>query len=138
DNIIGKSAIRQRFSNISANVRLLSHYRDSSMINHDVKLEYYNLTDLYGLEESNILLEVNLNRYFNKEFFNLLVSFDYRDDKYYKGTDTSSIQANTIILVNPSVSTDGNKYKFVVGISAYIESEKLYGTSYNFYPNVYA
>ncbi|PCH94528.1 MAG: hypothetical protein COB85_05545, partial [Bacteroidetes bacterium] len=137
DAVMGRDAIRQQFSLISGNVRLLSHYRDSAAINHDIQLDYYNLTDRYGLEENSFMLTANLNRYFNKEFFNLLISYDYMDEKYYSNTDSSAIQANSIIRVNPSVSTDGKKYKFVVGIGAYIEVDALYGTSYSFYPNVY-
>ena len=137
DAVVGKNAIRQQFSLVKGNVRLLSHYRDSAKINHDIQLDYYNLTDRYGLQENNFVLTVNVNRYFNKEFFNVLVSYDYLDDKYYMNTDSSALQANTIIKINPSVSAAGNKYKFVVGIGAYIESDALYGASYSFYPNVY-
>ena len=137
DAVVGKNAIRQQFSLIRGNVRLLSHYRDSAAINHDIQLDYYNLMDRYGLQENSFVLTANANRYFNKEFFNVLLTYDYLDDKYYTNTDSSAIQANTIIRVNPSVSTDGKKYKFVVGIGAYIEVDALYGTSYSFYPNVY-
>ena len=40
-----KEPTKQRYASINASARLLSHYRDSAMLNHDIRLAFTNLTD---------------------------------------------------------------------------------------------
>ena len=62
---------------------------------------------------------------------------DYNEDRFNNGTDSSLLKANTIIRVSPSISTTGDKYKFVVGINGIIDIDGRSGALYHFYPNVY-
>jgi len=137
DSIIGKDAIKQRFNLIGGNARLLSHYRDSAMLNHDITIRYHNLADLYNTSENNVVLHGSLNRYLDAEFLEVTFAIDYMDVKYNANSDSSSLLSSAIINLHPSVSTSGDKYKFIIGISAYMDRDNTYGAFYNFYPSVY-
>ena len=132
-----KEPTRQRFGAITASGRLLSHYRDSAMLNHDIRLRFTNLTDLFNMAENNFVLMTKVNRYLNSEFLNIDVSVDYNEDRFNKGTDSSLLKTNTLVKISPSISTSGEKYKFVVGINGMIDIDGSDGALYHFYPRVY-
>jgi len=137
DETLLKDSTRQRYTLLSGNVRLLSHYRDSFQINHDIRMSHFNLSDQDGLSENNFMASVHLTRYLNQEFVNVMVKVDHNETKRFTNTDTTNMYSNTLITIGPTISTDGPKYRFVVGVNGVIDINGNKGSEYRFYPNVY-
>ncbi|HIA37191.1 MAG TPA: hypothetical protein EYN89_10800 [Flavobacteriales bacterium] len=136
DSIIGEDNIKKSITRINGYSRLRSHFKDSSALNYDVRLKYYLLNDNYGTEENAFLLNGDFSRYIEKEFLLVQATIDYNDDKYYKEADSSISYANTIIGFYPSISTAGDKYKFIVGINGSADLGKNFN-EYIVFPRVY-
>src|SRR6218665_135954 len=66
-----KKQTRQRYQFIEPKLRLQSHYTDSTYLNHDLRLSYYNLQNLYREAENNIRLKALGTMYVNKEKLNI-------------------------------------------------------------------
>lgn len=133
-NDVAKSFIRQRYQLIEPTVKLQSHYTDSSKINHQISLGYYNLTDLYKVAENNIKLNSLLNTYINKERLFVAVDVDYFNHK--KSNDTLN---NTIIRLNPYFETKGKNWSADIGVNTAIDIfSDTRGTKFYFYPQINA
>ena len=136
DSIIGKEAIKQSFSLIKGVSRIRSHYKDSSDMNFDINIHYYRLNDRYATLENNIVLNGDFSRYIEKEFITLKTTIDHNENQNYTESDSSITNSNTIVGFYPAISSDGDKYKFIVGINGWADL----GNSFNEYiisPKVY-
>ncbi|MBK7182962.1 MAG: TonB-dependent receptor [Bacteroidetes bacterium] len=102
----------QRFNLFSANADLMSHYPKASRYNHDIKLSYYNLADLYKSSENNIKASGYLQTALYKELLRVNASVDYYN--YKTKTDTTN---NTIITLNPNFIAKGERYSAQLGVS---------------------
>jgi len=119
----------QRFNLFAANAELMSHYTSAKRYNHDVKLSYYNLADIYKSSENNIKASGYVQTALSKEMMRINASVDFYN--YKTKTDTIN---NTIVSLNPNFIAAGDKYKAVIGVTATLdmfEQSKFY-----FYPNV--
>lgn len=126
---LNKDATVQRFNLFSASGGLQSHYTQKNRINHDVRLSYYNLADLYQASENNIKADVMAQTELYKEILkvNALVDFYNYKTKY----DTIN---NTIIQLNPNFIAKGEKYRASIGLTA--TADIFEATKFYFYPNV--
>lgn len=133
-NDVTKSFIRQRYQLIEPTIKLQSHYTDSSKINHQILLGYYNLTDLYKVAENNIKINSLLNTYINKERLFVAIDADYFNHK--KSDDTLN---NTIIRLNPYFETKAKNWSADIGVSTAIDIfSDTRGTKFYFYPQINA
>lgn len=117
---------KQLFNTIEGKLNLKSYYTDSNKINHDVKLNYYNITDNFSTSENNIYAEGFLNTYVNKEKLNTLVAIDYYNTK--SARDTTN---NLIVRLNPYFEAGGKKWKVDVGLN--LAADKFSDTTTKFY-----
>jgi len=127
-----KDSIRQFFNYVSANVGLLSHFTDSSKINHEIRLKYYYLDDHYKTSENNILLKGTGSRYIHGELVGLDASVDYYSDHSLHDTTNQ-----TILHLHPFISAEGDKWEVRAGLSAYAEFGKQ-TPFYSFLPDAMA
>jgi len=121
---------RQRYQLFEPKVQLLSHYTDSTHINHDIKLSFYNLQNLYREAENNIKLNASGNMFLNKEKLNLNFLTDFYNHK--QGTDTLN---NVIVSLNPSFEAGNHKWHADIGIGATLDNFKG-ATRFYFYPQL--
>ena len=126
---LDKDATVQRFNYVAANVELMSHYSKAERYNHDVKLSYYNISDLFNASENNIKASGFVQTKINKEVYRLNADVDYYNYKTSKDTVN-----NTIISLNPNVYATGDRYKAAVGVIATMDN--LDGTKFYFYPKI--
>jgi hypothetical protein len=112
-------AILQQFNYVGANVGLLSHYTDSSKINHEIRLNYYYFQDYFKTSENNIRLSGNMSRFLHTEKIGLDFSADYYNDHTLK--DTSN---NTILKIHPYIAANGEKWLIRAGLGAWTEFSK--------------
>ena len=130
---------KQRFQLFESKVRLQSHYSDSSSINHDIRLNYYNYGDLYNTFENNVFADGLISTFLYGQKFNTLASVDYYN--VHSAHDTMS---NAIVKVNPYFEAgDGSKWKADVGATLAVDYFTKAGTKFypyyrfNVYYNVY-
>ena len=137
DTITGRDATLQKFTILGAHARLLSHYRDSTALNYDIRFKYYNLTDNYQTMENNFVASVDFTRYIEKEFMDIYFEYDYNDDRFYKDADSMRILSNTVVTLRPQITTGGPKYKFTVGLNGVLDVLGDLYVNARIYPNLY-
>ncbi|MGQ0828426.1 MAG: hypothetical protein ACT4ON_08525 [Bacteroidota bacterium] len=128
-NSLSKDATMQRFNYFNANAELMSHYTRPQRFNHDIKLNYYNLSDLYKSSENNIKVNGYVQTTLYKELFKINGAVDFYN--YKTGTDTTN---NTIITLNPNFIATGDKYRASIGVSAVMDI--FVKSKFYFYPNI--
>jgi hypothetical protein len=126
-----KDFTRQVFNTLEAKVNLVSHFTDSAKLNHDVNLDFYNLTDKYKLNESNISANGLVRTFIMKEKFNVYAAVDYYNHKM--SNDTVN---NTIIRLNPYFEAGGKKWSADIGILAAIDKFSDSSAKFYFYPRL--
>lgn len=123
-----RSLTSQRYRLIEPRLRLLSHYTDSSHINHDVNLGFYHLQNMDREMENNIRARALGTMFVNKEKLNIDFLADFYNHK--QAHDTLN---NLIVTVNPSFEAQGKKWHANIGVAGTIDHfrEK---TRFYFYP----
>ncbi len=124
---IDKPSAKQTFNYFSANANLLSHYTDSSAVNHQVNLRYYYLTDHFKTNEDNILLNVNAGRFIRTERIDALLSLDYN-----RNSSENDTVVNTIFKLQPMFSANGKKFQAAIGVNLNVNIDEL--TETYFFP----
>ncbi len=130
NHISDKNYTKQRFQLFEPKVQIQSHYTDSSKINHNIALSYYNLSDIYNATENNIKLYTQLSRYINKEHLHVNVLADYYNHQLPRDTVN-----DFIFSLNPYFEANGKKWHADLGLAATIDA---FGdkTKFYFYPQL--
>ncbi|HOZ86583.1 MAG TPA: TonB-dependent receptor [Bacteroidia bacterium] len=125
-----KKFTRQRYQFINPKIHLVSHYADSSHFNHNIRLGYYNLQNLYRETENNIRLNGQGSMFINKEKLNIHFLTDYYNHK--QSNDTLN---DLIVSLNPSFEANGKKWHADLGLTATLDYFKGSARFY-FYPQL--
>jgi outer membrane receptor protein involved in Fe transport len=128
-NITDNDFTAQRFHYVAANAELMSHYTKAERYNHDIKLSYYNLSDLYKTSESNVKLNGFVKTAINKELLKVNAAVDYYN--YKTASDTVN---NTILSLNPNFIADGDVYHASIGVT--VAMDVFVKSKFYFYPAV--
>jgi hypothetical protein len=128
-NKLEKDQTVQRFNLFAAGAELRSHYPKPERFNHDIRLSYYNLMDLYKASENNIKASGFLQTAISGETLKINALVDYYN--YKTSLDTTD---NTIIALNPNFIAAGEKYRASLGVTAAIDIQSK--SKFYFYPNV--
>ena len=129
-NTLSNDYTKQRYQLFEPKLRLQSHYTDSTHINHDIKLSFYNLTNLNRETENNIKLDVAGSLFVNKEKLNINFLTNYYNHK--QANDTLN---DLIMSLNPSFEAKGKKWHADVGVTATVDNFKG-KTRFYFYPKL--
>ena len=129
-NKLNEAFTRQRYQLIEPKVRLMSHYTDSTHINHDLTLGFHNLRNLHGESENNIKFNGIGSFFVNKEKLNVNFLTDFYNNR--QRTDTLN---NLIMTLNPSFEANGGKWHVDIGIAATFDRFKETNSFY-FYPQL--
>jgi hypothetical protein len=130
NKIEGKDFTRQRYQFINPKLNLISHYTDSTHINHNIQLSFYNLQNLHREAENNIKLNALGSLYINKEKFNIGILTDFYNHK--QSNDTLN---DFIVALSPSFEANGDKWHADIGLSATLDNFKK-STRFYFYPQL--
>jgi hypothetical protein len=125
-----KKFTRQRYQFIEPKLQLLSHYTDSTHINHNVQLSYYNLQNLHRETENNIKVNALGSMFINKEKLNIHFLTDFYNHK--QSNDTIN---DLIVSLNPSFEAHGKKWHAELGLKATIDNFKK-TTRFYFFPQL--
>ncbi len=119
---------KQRYQLIDPSIRLQSHYTDSSKINHNIGLGFYNLQNLDQESENNIRMQALGSMFVNREKLNIDLLTDFYNHK--QANDTLN---NLIVSLNPSFEAKGKKWLGNIGVGATIDHFRD-RTRFYFYP----
>ncbi len=126
---LDKDATVQRFNYFTGSAELMSHYTNLERYNHDIKLSYYNLSDLYKSSENNIKATGFVQKAIGKELLKVNALVDYYNYKTLKDTVN-----NTIVSLNPNFIAKGDKYFASLGVT--VAADFADKSKYYFYPNI--
>ncbi len=121
--------IKQRFNYFNTNLEFASRYMDKFKLHHTIKLNYYNLSDLYTSQENDVLIEGNANKYFDEYLAGIKADADFINYK----NDHATINRN-IVSVLPTVTIKQNEWSLTGGFKVAIESDSS-SNIYHFYPH---
>lgn len=125
-----KNYTRQRYQLFEPKIQLLSHYTDSTHINHNIQLSYYNLQNLYRESENNVKLNALGTMYLNKEKLNIGFLTDFYNHK--QANDTIN---DLIVSINPSFEANGKKWHADMGLTGTLDNFNQ-STRFYFYPQL--
>lgn len=117
ENLPSNDITRERYNNFDGSLKFTSHYKDSSMINHDIKASYYNYQDLYGTVENNVDLNAHLFTYIQHQRLDVKALVQYYNDATAMG---SSHQWN--LGINPYFSAEEKHWDAHLGLKAYLDA----------------
>lgn len=129
-NTLTRDYTRQRYRLFEPKVQVMSHYTDSTHINHNIQLGYYNLQNLYRETENNVKLNALGTMFVNKEKLNINFLTDYYNHRQAK--DTSG---DLIMSLSPSFEASGQKWHASVGVTGTLDNFKKVSKFY-FYPQL--
>lgn len=121
---------KQRYQLLEPKIQLMSHYNDSTHINHNVQLSYYNLINLNKEAENNIRLNALGEMFINKEKLNVGFLTDFYNHKQH--SDTLN---NLIVSINPSFEANGKKWHADMGLTGTLDNFRNASRFY-FYPQL--
>lgn len=129
-NTIEDDAVtRQQFNYIAPQLRLASHYTDSSKTNYKARLRYYKLTDNYNASEDNVLAEASFKTYVEGQRLDVGISVDH-----YHNKDAIDTTNNTIVQLSPSFSANGRKWSTSLGVTLCTDIASK--SKFYFYPSI--
>lgn len=129
-NKLENNFTKQRYQFIQPKIRLISHYTDSTHINHDIALSYYNLQNLNRETENNIKLNAGGSMFLNKEKLNVNFLTDFYNHK--QANDTIN---DLIVSLNPSFEAGGTKWHADIGLTGTLDNFKNANRFY-FFPKL--
>lgn len=131
ENKLTKDYTKQRYQLFEPVVSLKSHYTDSTKLNHQITLGYYNLTDLYKVAENNVKLHTLLNTFINKE--QLFVAFNTDFYNHKLPNDTFN---DIIVQLNPYFEKRGKRWMVDMGVSATMDAFSGRNSKFYFHPRL--
>jgi len=121
---------RQRYQLIEPKIQLQSHYADSTHVNHNLQLGYYNLQNLHRESENNVKFAAMGDLFVNKEKLNINFLTAFYNNK--QANDTFN---DVIVSLNPSFEANGKKWHADLGVNATLDNFKDVSRFY-FYPQL--
>ncbi|MFL5754244.1 MAG: hypothetical protein ACJ76F_12600 [Bacteroidia bacterium] len=122
---------KQRFNIFDAKINLMSHYTDSTKINHDIHLNYYNIGDINNTFENNVYADGLIRAHVSGEKLNVFLSTDY-----YNLQSNHDTVSNFIMKVNPYFEAGGEKWKADIGVTAALDKFNGIDPKFYFYPRL--
>jgi len=117
ENTIANDITRERYNNFDGSLKYISHYKDSSMINHDIRVGYYNYQDLYGAVENNVDVNAHLFAYIQKQRIDVKALVQYYNDANQLGSNHA-----WNLGINPYFSGEGRTWDAHLGLKAYLDA----------------
>lgn len=123
---------RQHYNFINPKLEIKSHYTDSTHINHNIKVGYYNFFNRQSEVENNIKLDATGDMFLNKERFTLGFLTDFYNHK--QANDTLN---NLIMSLAPSFLAGNKQWQLEIGLRGTIDNFKQ-KTRFYFHPKLSA
>lgn len=106
----------ERYNFIRGRAGLKSHFTDSSKVNHDLQMRFYNFSDFYKSNEANFNAQGEFAGFYEGQEIRGIAGVDYYNNR--TASDTSN---NTIIFLKPSLSMGGEKWAASIGVDLNVD-----------------
>jgi len=120
---ITKDSTRQRFNRIGAQINYKSTYIDSSRLNHDFSLQYYNLSDLFETMENHLAFNTLINK--NINLLGKSISSQNIVIKalthYYNNVNRNDTSNTGLVHILPNFSATYDLIQFSIGLNTFVE-----------------
>ncbi len=126
-----KNFAKQIYNTFEAKANLVSHYTDSTKINHDVNLTFHNVTDKYEMNETYVGANGLVKTSIKGERVNAYASVDFYNNKM--ATDSLN---NIIVKLNPYFEAGGKQWHGDIGLMAAIDKFSDSSAKFHFYPRL--
>jgi hypothetical protein len=117
ENTPSNDVTRERYNLFDGALKYASHYKDSTKINYDARLSYYNYSDVHNAVENNVDFNANLFAYIQKQRIDVKVITQYFND-------ANSVGSNHAwnLGINPYFSGGGKHWDAHIGLKAYLDA----------------
>ncbi|MEO6884311.1 MAG: hypothetical protein ABI199_09840 [Bacteroidia bacterium] len=105
---------KQRFQKLGAEFGFESHLKDSSSVNHNIQLNYYNLMDLFHTTENEAGVNVSFFSFLKQQ--NVKVEVNAKIN-YYGDKSDSATTNHTIVNFSPQLITVGHPWTLALGMT---------------------
>lgn len=120
--------VKQRFSQLSGQVKIYSNQRTKGDIDYQASVNYYNLQDLYAARENGLVLDIHAAKWFSDLH---PLSLGIRADLSTL-RDTAKQRLN-VVTANPAYTFHSDRFRLKAGLN-FVAS----GASVSIYPNLEA
>ena len=124
----------QMFNKVGGSVNLKSYYRDTSKVNYEGQVGFFNFRDNFETSENNVDFLAHVRKFNNDELYSMDVHFNFDQLQYIpldNLEDEKSIN-NTIFSLTPRVSTDKGDLEASVGFGLWLDFNS--SQTFHFYP----
>jgi len=98
DSKLAKDKYKQSFSTIAGHAEVMSHYSDSTQIQHRIRVDYRNMTDKFKGREGNFLLSAEGSKTQDENRYELLFQVDANS---LSMAQPNSIFVDTVLNITP-------------------------------------
>ncbi|HTA82427.1 MAG TPA: hypothetical protein VK783_05835 [Bacteroidia bacterium] len=124
ENIIVNDVTKQQYNLFAGALQYTSQYKDSSKINHDIKVSYYNYSESnkdsvsgHNTIENNFDLDGHISAFVQKQKVDIKFMAQYYGDNYNNGSTTA-----WNLCINPYVATVEKHWDAHIGLKAYLDA----------------
>lgn len=126
--IFDKQGLKQNYNSFGGKAGIQSNLADSTVYRYDIKANYKYLYDIYNAGEHYGIIDADLGRYFDFDYYHIKTSIDY--NKYASTLDTN---ANSIVSIQPGITSMSRKWRLNLGLNITAEVSNV--AKFRFYPN---
>jgi len=115
ENQLVNDVTKEQYNLFAGSLQYASQYKDSSRINHDVKVSYYNYSN--STIENNFDLDGHISAFVQKQKIDIKFLAQYYDENYSNGSNTA-----WNLGINPYVATVEKHWDAHIGLKAYLDA----------------
>ncbi len=120
--LVDTDNIKQRFNLVEIEGGLVSYHRDSTKLNYDVGLKFYNYGDIKDGSENNIDVAGLFRKKMNNEIYKLNVGLNYNNFSFNSLKDsTKTTRDNAILRIEPMAYTTRGNLQVSLGMSLMLD-----------------
>lgn len=123
---------RESYNYIGGVLEYRSFLKDSSSINHDIKLSGHNFSDVYNASEDNVNAYVHLYTYYQRQRIDIALSGEYYHEKNRISKDTMNFWN---LMFNPYFTEIQKKWDARLGVKVFFDP---IASKFNYYPDFIA
>ncbi len=126
DFIVDEDGLKQRFNRLNASAGVRSNYTDADQLNHRLNLAFTSVGDLFETRESRISINAAADKRFDLFDLTDYQSLGFETNLDFSGYKDSTLkQKSALLSFKPSISTEFNEYKILVGLDFSIHTDSI-------------
>ena len=124
----------QLFNRVGGSLNLKSYHRDSSKVNYEGQVGFFNYRDNFESSENNIDIQAHVRRFVDKELFSVDLKFNYDQFQFIPldNLNDKMTEVNSIFGIEPKASTIHENWKVSAGMGIWLDIRSK--NPFHFYP----